>query len=116
MTKKKPAPKKTLRVAANSGETEPMAILKNARHELFAQNLAKGMSATEAYAKVGYKPSEAHASRLAGYGKVRTRVAELMAPAIEATEATVERVQLERAYRDAKTLDPPTGEGPKSIH
>ena len=69
-----------------------MAILKNARHELFAQNLAKGMSATEAYAKVGYKPSEAHASRLAGYGKVRTRVAELMAPAVEATQATVERV------------------------
>ncbi len=24
--------------------------------------------------------------------------------------------ELERAYRDAKTLDPPTGEGPKSIH
>ncbi len=88
MTKKKPAPKKALRVAANSGETEPVAILKNARHEKFAQCIAKGMSATEAYAKVGYKPSEAHASRLAGYGKVRTRVAELMAPAIEATEAT----------------------------
>ena len=47
----------------------PMAILKNARHEKFAQNLARGMSATEAYAKVGYKPSEAHASRLAGYGR-----------------------------------------------
>ncbi len=41
---------------------------------------------------MGYKPSEAHASRLAGYGKVRTRVAELMAPAVEATQATVERV------------------------
>ncbi len=50
------------------------------------------MSATEAYVKAGYRPSEAHASRLAGYGKVRTRVAELMAPAVEATEATVERV------------------------
>ncbi len=50
------------------------------------------ISATEAYAKAGYKPSEAHASRLAGYGKVRTRVAELMAPAVAATELTVERV------------------------
>ncbi len=69
-----------------------MAILKNARHEKFAQNLARGMSATKAYSNVGYKPSEAHASRLAGNGKVQTRVAELMAPAIEATEATVERV------------------------
>ncbi len=69
-----------------------MAILKNVRHEKFAQNLARGMSATKAYSNVGYKPSEAHASRLAGNGKVRTRVAELMAPAVEATEATVERV------------------------
>ena len=54
-----------------------MAILQNARHELFAQNLAKGMSATEAYKEAGYKPSEAHASRLAGNGKVRGRIAEL---------------------------------------
>ncbi len=69
-----------------------MAILKNTRHEKFAQYIAKGMSATEAYAKAGYKPSEAHASRLAGYGKVRTRIADLMAPAVEATQATVERV------------------------
>jgi phage terminase small subunit len=69
-----------------------MPVLKNARHERFAQNVVKGLSATEAYEKAGYKPSEAHASRLAGNGKVRARVAELMAPAVEATEATVERV------------------------
>ena len=54
-----------------------MAILQNARHERFAQNKAKGMSATEAYEKAGYKPSEAHASRLAGNGKVRERIADL---------------------------------------
>ncbi len=36
-------------LAANSGETEPMAILKNARHERFAQNKAKGMSIGPAY-------------------------------------------------------------------
>ncbi len=48
---KKPAPKKrkagrpslyTEALAANPGETEPMAILKNARHEKFAQYIAKG--------------------------------------------------------------------------
>ena len=50
------------------------------------------MSATKAYEKAGYKPSEAHASRLAGNGKVGARIAELMAPAVEATQATVERV------------------------
>ena len=31
-----------------------MSILKNARHEKFAQNVAKGMTATEAYEKAGY--------------------------------------------------------------
>ncbi len=92
MTKKKPAPKKALRVAANSGETEPMPVLKNARHERFAQNLAKGMSATAAYEKAGYKPNDQNAARLTRNDEVRTRFAELMAPAVDATQATVERV------------------------
>ncbi len=35
-----------------------MPVLKNSRHERFAQNVAKGMSATEAYEKAGYKPND----------------------------------------------------------
>ncbi len=35
----------------------PMAILKNARHEKFAQNIAKGMSATQAYEKAASRHS-----------------------------------------------------------
>ncbi len=35
-----------------------MGILPNARHERFAQNVVKGMSATEAYEKAGYKPND----------------------------------------------------------
>ena len=69
-----------------------MAILQNARHERFAQNLVKGMSATEAYEKARYKPNDQNAARLTRNDEVRTRVAELMAPAVEATQATVERV------------------------
>ncbi len=69
-----------------------MPVLKNARHERFAQNLAKGMSATAAYEKAGYKPNDQNAARLTRNDEVRTRVAELMAPAVEATQATVERV------------------------
>ncbi len=92
MTKKKPAPKKTLRVAANSGETEPMAILQNARRERVAQNLAKGMSANASHTAAGYKPNRKNAARMKSYEDIRGRVAELMAPAVEATEATVERV------------------------
>ena len=54
-----------------------MPVLKNARHELFAQNLAKGMSATEAYAKAGYKPNGPNAGRLTKNDEVRKRVAGL---------------------------------------
>ncbi len=69
-----------------------MAILKNARHERFAQNIAKGMSATEAYEQAGYKRNDGSAGRLHRNAQVQERIAELMAPAVEATQATVERV------------------------
>lgn len=64
--------------------------LKNARHERFAQELAKGKSQVEAYAEAGYKPNESHASRLVGNGKVSARVEELKAKAAERTVVTVE--------------------------
>ncbi len=69
-----------------------MAILQNAHHERFAQNLVKGMSATEAYEKAGYKPNDQNAARLTRNDEVRARCAELMAPAVKATELSVERV------------------------
>ncbi len=68
-----------------------MAILKNARHERFAQNIAKGMSATEAYEQAGYKRNDGSAGRLHRNVQVKARVAELTAPAVAATEASVER-------------------------
>ena len=198
-----------------------MPVLKNARHERFIQGVVKGISPGPAYNAAGYEvtgnSAESAAARLLRNVQVKERYGELMAPAIEATEATVERVlremvrlafydmteilavdddgkvtqrdptslpedlrraivaikpvrvgdemhyeykfadkqkaldslarylqmfkdtlvvenvfrvvqemdddeldrrlaELERAYNDAKTLDPPTGEGPKSIH
>jgi phage terminase small subunit len=198
-----------------------MPVLKNARHERFIQGVVKGISPGPAYTAAGYEvtgnSAESAAARLFRNVQVKERYAELMAPAIEATGATVERVlkemvrlafydmteilavdddgkvtqrdptslpedlrraivaikpiqigdtrtwevkfadkqkaldslarylqmfkdtlvvenvfrvvqemdddeldrrlaELERAYNDAKTLDPPTGEGPKSIH
>ena len=41
-----------------------MPVLKNARHERFAQALARGMTATEAYTTAGYKCDRTAASRL----------------------------------------------------
>ncbi len=69
-----------------------MPVLKNARHERFAQNITKGMSATKAYEKAGYKRNDGSAGRLHRNAQVQERIAELMAPAVEATQATVERV------------------------
>jgi phage terminase small subunit len=55
-----------------------MPALKNARHERFAQELAKGMTAEKAYGLAGYKESRAGASRLAAKTDVSRRVAEIL--------------------------------------
>lgn len=54
-----------------------MAALSNPRHERFAQELAKGKSASEAYIAAGYEESRSAASRLSTNVNVQSRVAEL---------------------------------------
>ena len=54
-----------------------MAVLKNQLHELFAQGLAQGKSADEAYTDAGYTPNRKNASRLKTYEGVQRRVKEL---------------------------------------
>jgi hypothetical protein len=54
-------------------------ILKNARHELFAQAVASGKSPSEAYVLADFKPSSANASRLLNRDSVRQRVNEIQA-------------------------------------
>lgn len=61
-----------------------MPVLKNPRHERFAQELAKGKTQTEAYVIAGYKESLPHASRLATKGNVLQRVKELKTRVAEA--------------------------------
>ena len=68
-----------------------MPILLNARHEAFARALATGKSQADAYADAGYRPSEPHASRLAGNGKVVARVSELLEAADKAL-VTIESI------------------------
>lgn len=63
--------------------------LKNARHERFAQELAKGSPASAAYEAAGYVPSEPNASRLTRNDKVAARVLELKQRAAEKTVVTV---------------------------
>lgn len=66
-----------------------MPPLSNARHERFAQELAKGKSATEAYVDAGYEESRSAASRLSANVNVQSRVSELKAGAAARTELTV---------------------------
>ncbi len=54
-----------------------MPVLKNARHERFAQYIAKGMSADASHTAAGYKPSRQNAARMSTYDDIVGRVAEL---------------------------------------
>lgn len=60
-----------------------MPILPNPRHEAFAQALAKGKSADEAYQMAGFKPDRGNASRLTANDSVQARVAELQGMAAD---------------------------------
>jgi phage terminase small subunit len=67
-------------------------ILENQRHELFAQEIAKGKSAVEAYKTAGYRPSRKNASRLKANEDVNARVVELQGVATRSTEITIESI------------------------
>jgi phage terminase small subunit len=72
-----------------------MPVLKNAKHERFAQWLAKGKTATEAYAEAGYKPHDSNAARLSGNDRIQARLAELQDRASIRVEVTVESLSAE---------------------
>jgi phage terminase small subunit len=65
-----------------------MPILPNPRHESFAQALAKGKTADEAYALAGYRPHRSNASRMSANDSVRARVEELQSRVAERTVIT----------------------------
>ncbi len=82
-----------------------MAILKNARHEKFAQYIAKGMSADASHTAAGYKTSRQNAARMSSYDDIVGRVAELQGSTARqitdvrdlARECTAEAVQTLRS-------------------
>lgn len=69
-----------------------MPVLSNPKHERFAQELAKGKTADEAYELAGYNRHEGNASRLRGNEKVVARVAELQEPAARRARITAQRL------------------------
>jgi hypothetical protein len=66
-----------------------LPILKSARHEAFAQELAKAKTADEAYEAAGYRPDRGHASRLAANGNICARLAGVQAMGAEKAAVTV---------------------------
>ncbi|WP_453977332.1 terminase small subunit [Brevundimonas sp. Marseille-Q4549] len=66
-----------------------MPVLSNAKHERFAQGIAKGLSQTDAYTEAGYKGDRTAASRLSTNVNISKRVAELQGKAAVRTEITV---------------------------
>ena len=66
--------------------------LKNARHERFAQERAKGKSVDEAYSLAGFKPHRGNAHRLSTNESVAARIAELQARAAKKAVVTVEGI------------------------
>jgi hypothetical protein len=80
-----------------------MPVLKNARHERFAQLLASGKTAKDAYALAGYKPSESNGAWLARKEEISSRVAEINQEAL-ARERKVATVAAERAAVTRQSL------------
>lgn len=72
-----------------------MPVLPNAKHERFAQELAKGATADQAYQDAGYKPDRSHAARLAANGPVLARVGEIQARGAIRAEVTVQSIAQE---------------------
>lgn len=79
-----------------------MAALSNPRHERFAQELASGKSASEAYTLAGFKPSRPNASRLQHDDNISQRITELLADReqihAQATAEAIQRVSLTKEW------------------
>jgi hypothetical protein len=65
-----------------------MPVLKNIRHERFAQLLASGKTAKDAYEMAGYKPSDSNGAWLARKNDISSRVAEINNERFERERAT----------------------------
>jgi hypothetical protein len=80
-----------------------MPALKNSRHEKFAQLLASGRSAKDAYSEAGFRPSDSNGAWLARKDEISSRVAELNLQALE-RERTTAAAAAERAVITRQSL------------
>jgi phage terminase small subunit len=64
-------------------------VLRNPRHERFAQELATGETADSAYVLAGYKENRSNAARLGAARDIQARVAEIQSVGAERAAITV---------------------------
>lgn len=79
-----------------------MSVLKNSRQEKFAQGLAVGKSADEAYKKAGFLPNRGNAARLKAKECIWKRVAELQGKM--ADKAAVSILTLTEELEQARSM------------
>ena len=82
-----------------------MSVLRNPRHERFAQELAKGKSTADAYVAAGFKPSRANASRLQHQDNISQRVSEILKRRERIEEKATERAIARTAITCADVLE-----------
>jgi phage terminase small subunit len=90
-----------------------MPALLNAKHERFAQELAKGKTADEAYQIAGYKPNRGNATTLKANQSVLDRVAEIKDRGAVRAEITLQTLmreagEIQAAAMEAKQLSAAT--------
>lgn len=85
-----------------------MPVLKNAKHEAFAQGLAKGKTADEAYVDAGYSYNRGNAARLKANESIRKRAEEIQARVAQRAEwSAAERIaMLQRIAEASEEKDP----------
>jgi phage terminase small subunit len=83
-----------------------MPVLDNPKHELTAQELAKGKTQVEAIEVAGYAPHRSNASRLIANDSIKSRVQELQMEASKSISITLEGqiAKLEDLLNQAKQL------------
>lgn len=111
-----------MRVEPSQSYASEMAPLKNIRHEAFAQAIVAaprtGMNNRQCYFAAGYESTneaaDASCARLLGSARIKTRIAELQAPAIRASRITLQTLLAElqltvEQARQAKQLSAVNG-------
>ena len=82
----------------------PDQVLRNPRHERFAQELATAKTADAAYVLAGYRPNRSNAARLNANQDIQRRVAEIQSLGAERAAITVETLIAEAESARSKAM------------